>query len=298
MRDFEQIQRLVGNITEEQLRYVECAVHHRVGLFMPMAGQCEYATSPEHTHPAYSFILAFDDRCHTRIGDVVVQSVPSTMAMMAPGFAHQELPGETVSRYIAVLIDATFFETQKKLYGIVTQPNPADLYPFSDRLVQACREFLVDYQEAYPGYEQLLESGELKICHLIIRQIFGIAQKEPPVVGSITIHRAVEYIYANYAESLTVGDMAHKANLSTSHFTRLFRREMGIAPAEYLLQIRLNVAKRMLQANDRTLTDIAFDCGFGSSSYFSHSFSKAFGMAPSLYRKRYAPTGSGPQNAS
>ncbi len=288
MRDLERIQKLVGNITEEDLRYVDCAVHDKVGIFMPMAGQCYYAITPEHTHPAYSFILAFDGRCQTRIGNNIVQSVPSTMAMMPPHLPHMELPSDTVSRYIAVLIDASFFESQKQSYGIHAAPDVTTLYPFSERLVQACKEFLIDYQEAFPGYEKLLESGELKICHLIIRQIFNIAHKELPVVGSITIHRVVEYIYSNYAEPLSVENLANKANLSASHFSRLFRKEMGVSPAEYVLQIRLDFARRMLSVNERSLTEIAFDCGFNSSSYFSQCFSKAFGTSPSDYRNRCA----------
>ena len=290
MRDIEQIQKLVGKITEEQLRYVECAVHAEVGVFMPMAGQCLYAISPEHTHPAYSFILAFDDKCRTRMGDAVVHSVPSTMAMMPPDFPHQELPSDEVSRYIAVMIDKAYFENQLALYNIDVQPDPSTLYPFSERLVQTCKEFIIDYQEALPGADPLLESGKHKICHLIIRQIFGIAQKEHRLAGSIAIHRVVEYIYAHVQDRLSVDDLAAQANLSSSHFSRLFKQELNVAPAEYVMQTRLDFTKRMLRANDKNLTEIAFDCGFNSSSYFSQCFSKAFGISPSEYRNRHTVT--------
>lgn len=284
MRDLRKIQQLVGNVTGEQLRYVDCAVHRRVGVFMPMAGQCYYAITAEHTHPAYSFILSFDDKCQTRIGNDVVQSVPSTMMMMPPDCPHQELPSDEVSRYIAVMIDSSFFEEQKQVYGVESEPGMFSCFPLSERLVQACKEFLIDYQESFPGYEQLLESGELRICHLIIRLVFGIAQKELPVSRSITIHRVVEYIYSHYRERLSVDDLARQACLSTSHFSRLFRQEMGKSPAEYLLEVRLEFAKRMLAVNEKSLTEIALDCGFGSSSHFSQTFSRALSISPSDYR--------------
>ena len=287
MRDIRQIQKLVGHITQAQLRYVESAASEHVGVFMPMAGQCFYAITPEHTHPAYAFILAFDSRCRTRMGDTVLQSVPSTMTMTPPGVAHQELPSDTVSRYIAVMIEASFFEAQKALYGIGELPAADALYPFSERLVQTCRDFLIDYQEALPGYEQLLQSSELAICHLILRQIRGISQKSHPLAGSITIHRVVEHIYGHLCERLSVDELARLANLSASHFSRLFKKEMNTSPAEYVMQTRLDFAKRMLRANNRSLTEIALDCGFSSSSYFSQCFARAFHLTPSEYRNRY-----------
>jgi hypothetical protein len=55
--DLDTIRRLVGVVTKEQLRYVDCFVSEEIALFMPMGGPCFYALTPEHTHPAYMFIL-------------------------------------------------------------------------------------------------------------------------------------------------------------------------------------------------------------------------------------------------
>lgn len=288
MRDIDIIQKLVGHsITEEQLRYVDCAVHPKVGIFMPMGGQCFYAISPEHTHPGYSFILAFDSNCRTRIGDTVIESVPSTMAMIPPDLPHQEIPSEVVSRYIAIMIDASFFEEQLKMYGVSEKPNPETLHPICDRLVATCKEFIIDYQEALPGYKQFLESAAVKICHLIIRRIYNIESREHPITASMDINRAVEYIYSCYSDRIAVEELAQKAGLSPSHFSRVFKKELNQSPAEYILNTRLDFAKRMLRGGDKTLTDIALDCGFGSSSYFSQCFSKAFSISPSAFRKQH-----------
>jgi len=63
MKDLDKIRALVGCITAEQLKYVDYAVSDRVGVFMPVAGQCGYAITKKHTHPAWSFIFCFDSRC-------------------------------------------------------------------------------------------------------------------------------------------------------------------------------------------------------------------------------------------
>ena len=53
------IRRLVGAITKEQLRYIDCFVAEEIALFMPVGGPCFYTLTPEHTHPAYMFVLNF-----------------------------------------------------------------------------------------------------------------------------------------------------------------------------------------------------------------------------------------------
>jgi AraC family transcriptional regulator len=284
MRDIEQIQHLVGAITANQLRYVDCAVNRTIGLFMPIAGRCDYATTPEHTHPSYSFILAFDTYCRTKIGKRIIESIPSTMTVMPPDVPHQELSGETIPRYIAVLIDPVFFHDQLDEYTITKLPEPDEIFPVSERLITACKEFMIDYQEALPGYEKLLEAAGTKICHLIIRQICNIKNNEVKITGRMAINRAIEYIYSHFGERIAVNTLAHEANMSLSHFTRVFRQEMDLSPAEYILKIRLDCAKRMLLSNEKTLTDIALECGFNSSAYFSHCFSKAFKISPSEFK--------------
>ena len=53
------IQNLVGDISESNLKYVDCYISDELGLFIPSVGFCEYAIIPQHTHPAYSFVLFF-----------------------------------------------------------------------------------------------------------------------------------------------------------------------------------------------------------------------------------------------
>ncbi|MGL5086307.1 MAG: hypothetical protein ACRC68_11435, partial [Clostridium sp.] len=59
--DLKSIQRLVGDITEENLKYVDCYVSENLGLFIPSVGFCEYAITPKHVHPSYSFVLFFSE---------------------------------------------------------------------------------------------------------------------------------------------------------------------------------------------------------------------------------------------
>ena len=289
MKDLEKIRRLVGEITEEQLIYVDCAVIDTVGVFMPVAGQCKYAIQPEHTHPGWSFIVSFDSCCATKIGTKTINSVPSTICVLPPDLPHQELPSETIARYIAVMIDRDFFNRQLSVYRCSDDNLTAGhICPTNRRIVDALKEFLTEYEEAAPGYEQLLSACGLSITHLIIRQFLNINQRTGAAVQRMSVNRAIEYCNAHFGEKVSVNDLAMVANSSVSHFSRIFREETSMSPADYLMHTRLDCAKRMLRSNEKTVTEIALSCGFGSSSYFSQCFTRTFNISPSDFRKSYS----------
>lgn len=286
MKDIQKIRHLVGEITSEQLVHVDCAVTEELGAFMPIAGQCHYAITPEHAHPGWSFIVSFDSYCRTRIGTTIYDSIPSTIFAMEPDIPHQELPSETVSRYIAVMIDTHYLEEQLSVYKkSIHEIHNTMICPSSQRLVDELKEFMTEYEEAVPGYEPLLKASALKITHLIIRQLLDLKHPGSVIMHRMSVNKALEFLNEHYGEKISLNDLAKAANCSDSHFSRIFKEETGLAPSDYIMKVRLDYAKRMLRSDEKTLTQIALDCGFNSSSYFSHCFSRAFNISPSDFKK-------------
>jgi AraC-like DNA-binding protein len=286
MKDLDKIRHLVGDITATQLKYVDCAVSDTTGIFMPVAGQCQYSILPEHTHPGWSFIVSFDSRCRTRLYGKIYDSVPSTVLVLPPNVPHQELPSITVARYIAIMIDAAYLQSQLAAYHLSTDSLSCGMTSsINKRLVDTLKEFMTDYEEAAPGYGQLLEAGGLKITHLLIRQLFNLNRSDEKINFRMSVTRAIEYLNVHYGEKITVEDLSRVANLSSSHFSRVFKEETTMSPVEYIMQTRLDCAKRMLRGNELTLSEIALECGFNSSSYFYQCFTRAFNISPSDYKK-------------
>lgn len=284
--DFHLIQKLVGEVTREQLRYVDCAVTANLGIFMPVAGHCYFAISPEHTHPAYLFTISFDTYCRVKVDGTIHESIPSTIAMIPPGMPHQELPSETVSRYIAVMIDKEYFESQLAVYNQRVFPElSGKAMPVTDRVVRAVKDFFTEYEEKTPGYRQLLAASAQMITHLLIRALFDLSRKSEKITACMGINKAIEYINRNYSRKITITDLSHVAGFSPSHFTRVFKNETDLTPSDYIMKTRLDIAKRMLRTGDEIITTIALECGFNSSSYFSHCFMRTFGISPSQFKK-------------
>ena len=101
--------------------------------------------------------------------------------------------------------------------------------------------------------------------------------------------RAKDLADVRYADPLTVDDLAAAAGLSRAYFSREFRRAFGESPHAYLLTRRLERAAALLRTTDRSVADICLTVGLTSVGSFTTSFSRAFGVSPTVYRRSFPP---------
>jgi AraC family L-rhamnose operon transcriptional activator RhaR len=94
----------------------------------------------------------------------------------------------------------------------------------------------------------------------------------------------VAHIETNFAEKITLDELAEKSHLSKRHFTRVFQECMGRSPIDHLMHVRCQKAAELLKGTGRKITDIAFDCGFSDSNYFTRCFRNVMKQTPKQYR--------------
>ena len=100
---------------------------------------------------------------------------------------------------------------------------------------------------------------------------------------------ALEFVLERFGDRITVGDIAKKAHLSVSHLQREFQRIFGMTPSDYLLRVRLLMARRRLEQTNEPIGKLALDCGFYDQSHFTRAFRRATGLRPLDYRRRFSP---------
>ncbi len=100
--------------------------------------------------------------------------------------------------------------------------------------------------------------------------------------------RARDYLHAELERGPTLADLARETGLSRAHLAREFSSTFGIPPHQYLVQLRIERAKRALAGGAR-VTDVCYELGFESLGSFSASFHRRTGMSPTRWQQRSRP---------
>ena len=100
-----------------------------------------------------------------------------------------------------------------------------------------------------------------------------------------SVHKVKEYIAENLNEKLTIKNLAKSVNMSSSHFSRVFKQQTGFSPYDYILISRINRAKYLLQTTNMTIASVAYEVGFNSESNFIYYFTENEGISPGKFRK-------------
>lgn len=98
--------------------------------------------------------------------------------------------------------------------------------------------------------------------------------------------RVLDFVAERFAGPIAIEEMARVAGLSTAHFSRLFKEVLGDSPYQFVMDYRVEQAKRMLSERGRPIADIALTCGFADQAHFSRIFKRLTGQTPRAFRTR------------
>jgi AraC family transcriptional regulator len=133
--------------------------------------------------------------------------------------------------------------------------------------------------------------GESLGTALAARLVQNYAVRKPALefkantLAQSQLARVIDYIKANLTRDLSILDLATLTSMSESHFSRSFKRSVGIAPYQYLMQQRVERAKQLLEQQSIAISTIALDCGFANQTHLTKVFRQMTGMTPKAYQK-------------
>ena len=138
------------------------------------------------------------------------------------------------------------------------------------------------------GYELDLKIKLMQIWHLIVTNNRIQAEEEAGAsfADRLRLRQLKQFIHEHYMERLTLEEIAGAVSLSRSECCRLFKRTDASTPIRYLKQYRLQQSAKMLRCTDLSIAEIAYQCGFDSSSYFISCFRREMDCTPLDYRSR------------
>ena len=143
------------------------------------------------------------------------------------------------------------------------------------------------HYENSPGYDHeiIMQSLVLDLIYSLGQERVGMHSGGGGRPRRDVVEKALSYIDRHPSEDLSLEKLASVFSLSPIHFHNSFKTAVGKTLREYVEERRIRLAVERMLTTDRTLTQIAFDCGFSSQSYFSFVFKRRMGMTPRQYAR-------------
>lgn len=143
-----------------------------------------------------------------------------------------------------------------------------------------------DMERLNRGVAAILGKGVFSAQEVLTHIESALAHRHK--LGSATqrlVRKAIAFIHAHYAESLTRDKIASHVGVAEGYLTTCFHHEVGIPPMTYLTRWRIKQARALLEADEHSVTGVALSVGFSDSAHFSRVFQREVGVSPNAYRR-------------
>ena len=111
--------------------------------------------------------------------------------------------------------------------------------------------------------------------------------RQKSAVKQSSVFAVENYLRENYKKRIVLDELADQFFINKYYLSRSFKKKYGLSLWTYLLQLRITEAKTQLRFTDKTIEQIALDCGFEDLNYFSRTFRRIEGISPSEYRRKW-----------
>lgn len=160
---------------------------------------------------------------------------------------------------------------------------------FDAHIAQFAARFEAELENGNYGGILYGESLALAFSLYLLEKYSDSCLKIPHCKGklsSVELKEVIEYIHAYLGKELSLTELATLLNLSTFHFARLFKKSLGLSPYKYILQNRIERAKKLITVSSHlALSDIALQAGFYDQTHFGKAFKKYVGVSPKAFSK-------------
>ncbi len=239
-----------------------------------------------HYHSYFEIYYFIKGECKYFIDDRTYSLMPGDVILIPENVIHRTLYTSTYERKLLNF-------TQNFIPQSVGVKLDSMLYLYRNQNVSK------DIKEIFDAigkeYSSMDEHSETVITNLVEDLFILLARNKNKAAqnggNSLFVADTVKYISEHYQSDVTLNDMAESHSVSPEHLSRTFKKETGFGFNEYLTLVRLQKAEQFLEEGElKTVSQIAYACGFNDSNYFSDRFKKAHGMSPLKFRQKHRKT--------
>ena len=255
--------------------FMQSHTHERVEIMYARKGSCEvFADNKRYRLEAGDFILINGNIPHKLQVD---KHMPCQVLCLEFQFAQAQSTGRTLlfEIYRDVCEFRLFLESA---LNVLKLKDTAEAYT---NLVDLFRELEHNEPGRWIAIQYAFGQFLIKLARLFAE---NERTKEKP--SKKYIRDAIAFINGNYYEEIGVGEIAEHVKLNVSYFHKIFKKDTGNTPMDYLNNVRINKAKRLLENSDIPIIEICSFVGFNSRQYFTYTFRKSTGITPRAYKQK------------
>lgn len=247
------------------------------------AWQASGTGSPAHQGPQETILIVDDEPAVLEMYARVVQNQPAAYRVLKAGNGREALERMHRERPDLVLLDLLMPDLDG--FGVLEAMRSGEATRDIPVIVLTGQALTArDMERLSCDVATVLEKGLFSVDEILAR--IGEALAPRRKLGNETrrlIRKAMAYIHEHYAEPVSREDVARHVGVNKDYLTRCFSRETGIPPVAYLTRYRVNQAKTLLAAGEKSVAEVAVAVGFSDSSYFCRVFRQQAGVPPSAY---------------
>lgn len=233
-----------------------------------------------HSHSDVEIIYSLMGILEINVKGVTHRVAPKNVFIINSGELHQ-IRSTTNSLYL--MISIPYFEmlqsTGKNRLYFSCSSSDDDIDKDYGQLIYCLEMILNEYASEGSGLK--LKSLYYYLWSIICQQFL---EEEKTGASDLRINQILDYINNHYKEHISLKDVSEQFYISQSAFSKYFKGQMNIGFKEYINELRIYEAKRMLSESNTTITEIALDIGFKTVTLFNKNFKDYTGMTPSEFR--------------
>ncbi len=227
---------------------------------------------PFHSHQCHELVYYYSGSGHCFIEKKRYNYKPNSMIVVPKNTSHNDVHEENCK------IFCIGFTLDKE----PAFPSLCGAYEDKDGLIETYLHLLSREIESSSKNVQIINN----LLENIILELSRLSSFSTTPIYHIShsIEQVINYINEYFLTEIDLNYLASIANYSYHRFRHLFKNTLGISPTQYIKQKRLEYAKQLLTTTDSSITEIAYQCSFSSTSLFIQQFKKYAGITPQKYR--------------
>jgi AraC-like DNA-binding protein len=158
-----------------------------------------------------------------------------------------------------------------------------------EKILRCVNRIIHEYFVKEIGFELAIKSQVYDLIVLLLRAYTRKTYDEKEIESQLEIlqrfKNVISYIENNFTEKINLDKLSRMAGFSEGHFCRLFKQITGMTAIDYINNMRINKAAELIKGSDLNITEVAIQCGFSDSNYFSRIFKKHKKISPMKMKK-------------